>query len=262
MAIGTRRVFSAAAAAMLMSAAPAFAADMTPPPEEVPIEHTWKFQLTVYGWASGLNGDVGIRDLPPVSVDITFADLLKNLDGAVMGSFYASDGEWTVLTDLIWAKVSDNVTVTEAGGTVNYKQTQAIVSGIVGYALPVGIPDLQLSATAGVRYNRIKAKLEINPVYFPGISREGTKDWADPTIGLLAQYDINERWFVNALADVGGFGVGSDFTAQGFLAVGYNWTEKISTALGYRAIYTDYDKNGFVYNVTQHGLYSSVAFHF
>ena len=261
MAIRTRPVSSFVAAAMLMSATPAFSADIAPPQPEVPIEHTWKFQLTVYGWATAFNGDVGIRDIPPVDVNITFAELLKKLDGAFMGSFYATDGEWMVLTDLIWAKVSDQVTG-PAGGTVKYEQTQAIVSGIVGYALPLGIPDLQLSATAGVRYNHLKAKLDLDPADFPGISREGSKDWVDPTIGLSAHYDVNERWFVNALADVGGFGVGSDITAQGFLAVGYNWNEKFSTALGYRVLYTDYDKGGFVYNITQHGPYAGLGFHF
>lgn len=261
MAIGTRRVSSFAAAAMLMSASPVFAADIPPPQQEVPIEHTWKFQLTLYGWASGLNGDVGIRGLPTVDVNVTFADLLKELQGAAMASLYATDGEWTVLTDLIWAKVSDQVTV-GAGGTVKYEQTQAIVSGLVGYALPVGIPDLQLSATAGVRYNHLKAKLDVNPLQFPNVSREGSKDWVDPTIGLMAHYDFNERWFVNALADIGGFGVGSDITSQGFVAVGYNWNERISTAVGYRVLYTDYDKGGFVYNITQHGPYAGLGIHF
>ena len=63
-------------------------------------------------------------------------------------------------------------------------------------------------------------------------------------------------------ADVGGFGVGSRFTTQGFASVGYRWTESISTALGYRAIYTDYRKDGFSYRATQHGVFSSIAYHF
>lgn len=263
MAIGIRHVSSFAAAAMLVvSAAPAFSADIATVQPEVPIEHTWKFQLTTYGWASGLNGKVGVRDLPTVDVNVTFADILKNLDGALMGSFYATDGEWMFLTDLIWAKVSDQVTVGTAGGTVKYEQKQAIISGIAGYALPIDVPDLQLSATAGVRINHLKAKLDVNPADFPDISREGSKTWVDPIVGLSAHYDINERWFVNALADIGGFGVGSDITSQGFLALGYRWSEQVSTALGYRVLYTDYDKGGFVYNLTQHGPYAGLGFHF
>ena len=236
-----------------------------PPPEPAApiIANDWKFQATFYGWATAIDGKVGVRGLPPASVDVKFSDILKNLDGGVMGSFYATNGKWMVLTDLIAAKLSDRVNVGPFGGSVKFEQTQVIASGIVGYALPLDIQNLQLSATAGVRYNYLRANFEINPALFPRtFSREGTKSWADPIVGLSAHYDINGRWFVNALADVGGFGVGSKLTAQGFLAVGYQWTKTISTSIGYRAIYTDYKSGGFVYKTTQHGVFSSISFNF
>lgn len=64
------------------------------------------------------------------------------------------------------------------------------------------------------------------------------------------------------IGDVGGFGVASKITAQGFATIGYNWTKTISTAIGYRAIYTDYEKDGFVYDTTQQGVFTSVGIHF
>jgi hypothetical protein len=248
-----------------MLSAPASAADLSQPVGQPPlvIADTWKFQATFYGWATAMNGNVGVRGLPPAHVDVKFADILKNLDGALMGSFYASNGKWMILTDLVWAKLSDRVDVGRFGGSVKFEQKQAIAQGVVGYALPLGVPNLQLSATAGVRYNHINAEIEINPALLPiSVEREGTKSWADPTVGLFAHYDINDRWFVNALADIGGFGVGSKLTSQGLLTLGYMWTKNVSTAIGYRVIYTDYKKGGFVYDTTQHGLFTSVAFHF
>ena len=149
------------------------------------------------------------------------------------------------------------------GGRVDFTMTQITASGIVGYKLPLGLPDnVEVSATAGLRYQHFKGDLSIDPARFPGIDREGTQDWIDPIVGLSLQYQINDRWFVNALADVGGFGVGSKITAQGFASVGYMWTPSISTALGYRAIYADYENDGFVYDATQHGLFTSIGFHF
>src|SRR5262249_46708167 len=94
------------------------------------------------------------------------------------------------------------------------------------------------------------------------IDREGTKQWIDPTIGLSLRYAIDDKWFLNVIGDVGGFGVSSKFTAQGFAALGYMWTPSISSAIGYRAIYTDYEDGGFVYDVTQHGVFTSIAYHF
>jgi hypothetical protein len=257
----------AALAALLLQSVAASAADLAPAPAEPPAPvayvNDWKFQLTLYGWALGLNGDVGIRGLPTTNVDVSFADVLDKLDGAVMGSFFASNGRFLLLSDLIWSKLSDNVNVGPFGGSVKYEQRQVIAQAAVGYTLPLGIQNLQLSATAGLRYNRLKAELELDPALLPiDVSREAAKNWIDPTVGLFMHYDINERWFINALADVGGFGVGSKITSQAFASVGYMWTKSISTAVGYRVIYTDYDKDGFVYDTTMHGPFASLAFHF
>ena len=255
---------AAFAAMMLSQPLAASAADLVQPQAEPPAPvsyvNDWKFQLTLYGWALSLNGDVGIRGLPTVDVDVSFSDILDNLDGAVMGSFFASNGRFVLLSDLIWSKLSDTVDVGPFGGSVNFDQRQLIAQAAAGYTLPLGIPNLQLSATAGLRYNRLKAEVDIDPALLPvSTSREGTKNWIDPTIGLFLHYDINDRWFINALADIGGFGVGSDITAQGFASLGYMWTQSISTAVGYRVIYTDYKKDGFVYDTTMQGPFASVA---
>ena len=178
-----------------------------------------------------------------------------------MVSFLASNDQFTVLTDLVYARIGDDIPG-PLGGEIKFEQKQIIASAIGGIRLPIGPPNLNISATAGVRYQRLDAELRIDPVFFSGVRRTGTVDWADPTVGLFMRYDINDKWFVNALADVGGFGVSSDLTAQGFFSVGYRWTPTISTALGYRAIYTDYDRDGFKYDTTMHGVFSSLGISF
>ena len=99
------------------------------------------------------------------------------------------------------------------------------------------------------------------------LSQSGQQEWLDPVFGLSLQYRINDKWFFNALGDIGGFGLGSKLTWQAFAAVGYNWTSSWSTALGYRALYTDYEANtgflsSFRYETTIHGPFMSVAYHF
>ncbi|MFG1380415.1 hypothetical protein [Xanthobacter versatilis] len=49
--------------------------------------------------------------------------------------------------------------------------------------------------------------------------------------------------------------------------MGYNWTEAWSTAIGYRALYTDYEsvtgpRANFRYETTLHGPFMSIAYHF
>ncbi|BCP51719.1 hypothetical protein K32_03360 [Kaistia sp. 32K] len=243
---------------------PALAADITPTPVEpvAPVQD-WRFQATLYGWAAGVSGDVGVRGLPPQDIDVTAWDALQHLKGAVMGSFGAEYGDWLFLTDLMWVKIGDDAQVGRNGGSLDFVQKQLTASALVGYRLPLDIQNLDLSATAGFRYQRLNVSLDLDAAD-PRFSFdvEGTKQWIDPTIGLSLHYDINERWFINALADVGGFSVGSNFTSQGFATIGYNWTKTISTAIGYRVIYTDYEKDGFVFDTTEQGVFTSVGFHF
>jgi hypothetical protein len=67
-----------------------------------------------------------------------------------------------------------------------------------------------------------------------------SKDWIDPVMGLAAHYRVNDKWFVNAQADIGG--LDKSATGQALGSVGYNWTHNISTTLGYRVMY-GYDKD-------------------
>ena len=274
----SRLMCSVFATGLGFSTMAARAADRPVPAPTAPIltqPSGWQFQATAYGWATALTGESGVRNLPPVSIDMRFGDLLEKLNGAVMGSFLAKNENWMILTDLIWAQISADALVKPPGarrpvlaavlpGTrVEFEMRQLVASAIAGYRMPFTSSDFDLYATAGIRYQRITGKIEATPGLIPvTISNSSVEHWADPIIGLAATWRINDRWFVNALADVGGFGVGSRFTTQGFASVGYRWTESISTALGYRAIYTDYRNDGFNYRATQHGVFSSIAYHF
>jgi hypothetical protein len=80
-----------------------------------------------------------------------------------------------------------------------------------------------------------------------------TDDWFDPYIGLRARYDFNDRFYLTAKGDVGGFGVGSDFAWQAEAALGLRLTERISAEAGYRALGVDYDEDGLTYDTITHG---------
>lgn len=245
------------------SAAAADLGEVVTPVEPVPAQNDWRFQATFYGWLTGLDGDVGVRGLGPAYVKQTASDVLSNLDGALMASFAAQNDNWLLLSDFIWAKVSDSGTFGAAGNGYDFNQNQVIIQGLAGYKLPLNIPKLELSPTIGFRYMYLDASLDVTPAGTPlTFSDGGTQQWIDPTVGLYGHYDITDKWFVNALGDIGGFGVGSKLTWQAFGAVGYNWTKTFSTSIGYRAIYEDYENGGFVYDMTQQGVFAGLGIHF
>lgn len=270
--------WSAFIAALFMTAMPAGlaarAADL-PPPAAVdpasapPTSAPWRFQATLYGWATGINGDVGMRHLPDHALDVPFHEVLANLEGGAMGAFYATNGQWMVFADLVYAKLSHDLSSPALGGVkLDLGLTQTILSGAVGYVLPLSRPDLDVSVTGGLRYVSFKATESINFMALPiSLGARETEDWLDPTIGLFSRWRLDPKWFITGLVDLGGFGVGSKLSSAGYLGVDYQWTKGFSTGLGYRYLYEDYEgattpTGTFRYRATMHGPALSASWQF
>ncbi|MGQ3673364.1 hypothetical protein ACT6QG_13335 [Xanthobacter sp. TB0136] len=221
----------------------------------------WNYHLSVYGWAVSLKGDIGMRTLPTIPADVRFADLLKNMDGALMGSFFANDGEWLFLADLVYANLSRNRTLSAlGGGNLGVGMKATIATSAVGRILPTGWEELDFAVMAGVRYMSIRGAVSLNTYMpFSAFSTSQRQWWVDPVVGFVAQWKIDRSWFIDAMADIGGFGVGSKLSSTGYLGIGYMWTESFSTSLGYRYLYEDYEHSAvsgpgtFRYKATMHG---------
>ncbi|GAB4071074.1 hypothetical protein GCM10028812_42650 [Ancylobacter sonchi] len=244
-------------------------AAITKAPAPVQAASDWRFQATLYGWLTGIDGDLGVRKLPTTPIDASIADVLDNLDGAMMGSFLASNGQWLFLADLVLARLSHTDQVGLYGGsTLDTELTQTIATGAVGYWLPLGLPHVDLAVTGGLRYVQLSSDVSLTTPNLPSpLAGHQSESWIDPTVGLVARWTIDERWFVNATADIGGFGVGSKLSSNGYVGLGYMWTPSISSAIGYRYLYEDYestngDGGSFRYNTTMHGPTLSLAWHF
>lgn len=250
---------------------PVLAADLPaePPaePAAAPVKPAseWTTQITLYGWATALNGTVGVRGLKPANVDLSAGEVLSDLNGALMGSVMTQNSNWTILLDLIFADVSDTVRLGPRGGIqADMKLQQIIGSGVLGYRVPLELPpNLRLTGTVGFRYQHLDGSLDVSgPGGHYTFGDSGIQDWIDPTVGFIFQAALTDKWFMNVIGDIGGFDLSSRLTAQGFAAVGYKWTDAFSTSLGYRAIYTDHVDGGFEYNVTQHGVFVGAAYRF
>jgi hypothetical protein len=105
---------------------------------------------------------------------------------------------------------------------------------------------------AGFRYTYLRAELEVRG----GRSVDQNESWVEPLVGSRFGIDLADSWTLAAEANVGGFGMGSDFAwnAQAFL--GYQTSifgQPTTLALGYRALHQDYDHNNFKWDVTMHG---------
>lgn len=112
-------------------------------------------------------------------------------------------------------------------------------------------------ARAQVRQSEADLAKAIGNRIAAALPTEGSADvdWLDPIVGVRARYELDEKWYLAGKSDIGGFGVGSDLAWTVQATVGYQFSERISTELGYRYMDTDFSEGEFVYDVAEHGLY-------
>ncbi len=245
---------SCAALAVLagLCGAPAAASDLPAPdlptkkpaPELVApaLPSSWRFEITGYGWGTDLSGEAGVGPFPSSPFFINFLKLLEHFQGGLMTAFVARNDTFIAGLDVLLSRIGGGTNFRDPtsalfGDHATLTLTQAIVTAFGGVRIPVGPPNLELYGTIGARYFYMRTALDLSfPVtgFSPHFAL--TKNWADPVAGLVAHYAINDKWFVNFLADMGG--LDNSATGQVLGSVGYNWTSSISTTLGYRALYT------------------------
>ncbi len=123
-----------------------------------------------------------------------------------------------------------------------------------------------LRAAAQERIATLKDRLgnEIASALKSGLDQSASLNewWLDPYVGLRARYNLGGAFYLTAKGDIGGFGIGSKLTWQLSGALGCQVSRSVSVEMGYRYLYTDYDANGFVYDVTQSGaqITAGIAF--
>ena len=214
-----------------------------PAPEKIvapPLPSTWRYEITGYGWASGIAGSTGFGSLPTLPYYASFGQVLEHFQGAFMGSAVARNDTFIGGIDFVWARVGGSKTIRAEnalyGGQTTLTLNEAFVTAFGGVRVPVGVPNLYLYGTVGARNFYAGTKIAVSGPFglFSG-SESVKKDWVMPVAGFAAQYRYNDRWFMNVLGDLGGWSDAA--TGQALASVGYNWTQNIATTFGYRVMY-------------------------
>jgi opacity protein-like surface antigen len=240
----------AAAASGLASLAQAGEPDFVMPPPASPDK--WEFSIGPYAWLSGLDGSVGIG--PAVAdIDLSFSDIFDHLNYAIFLSLEARKGRWGVQVDTFYVSLSaDGSTPGPNYGDANLDVDEFRIAPMLTYRVLEGSTNVDL--LAGAQYFRMDTDLKLDAGLSPSVKGSDTEDWIDPMIGLRIEHQITEKWVALARADIGGFGVGSDFSWQAFGAIGYRWHPNAAILAGYRYLDIDYDSNGFTFDAATAGI--------
>ena len=186
---------------------------------EVVVNDSWDYSASLYLWASAIGGTTSSGD----DVDISFSDILDNLDFGYMGNFGAKKGKWTFETDVLYLKVSGEP---DAPLSIEDIQLKAwIVTPYAAYNV-VESDQWSLDLLAGARYLYLKSQITL-PI--AGVS-DSDISW-NGIVGIKGNYKLNEKWFMPFTFDVGSGD--ADITYQALAGVGYKY-EKFDLLMGYR----------------------------
>jgi hypothetical protein len=259
--------------APLLAAAPARAADIADGvlPEASLPGREWTFTVAPYLWGAGLQGDIGLFGREPVAVDMSFGDIFSNLrfGGMVVGE--AHNGSWGFFADLIYVKTEAGQSITRTIGGVPLTlsasvETSSLTATLMGEYRALSQSTVTVDLMAGARIwsvdNDIGVTLAAGGPPLAAFSGSDGSTWVDPIVGAKARIDLDPSWYLTGWGMVGGFGAGSEITWDVLGGVGYQWNEWLSIVGGYRALGVDYEDDGFVYDVIQHGPVLGVVMRF
>jgi opacity protein-like surface antigen len=221
------------------------------------------FDVVPYLWLATYDGTFGLPDtpagVPPTHSDAAFSTHINAVAMLAAQFRYRDVG---LFFDGAWLQLQ-----TEGGsGTRLYSGTDIksdIAFGTLAltYRLPP-LAKLQTDVFAGARTWHVSNELEFQPGLAQGFTADASVTWSDPLLGAKLNYELTRHWFGTLVADVGGFGVGSQISVNVFGGVGYRFTDWLSARLGYRFMHIDYDQGGSLMNVNIQGFLIGLGFHF
>ncbi len=227
-------------AILTMLCTPAFAADSS--------DSDWQYRLApLYLWAVSISGDQTIGPIT-VPIELDFDDIFEKLEGVFTVNFEAMrNNQWGFLVDFNWIDIGDEQSLPSGAKLkVDFTNTLAEVDGL--YRVASGEHNIDI--LLGLRYTDQETKVEPTPLSV-------SQNWVDPIIGARWWWNFADRWGLVLRGDIGGFGVGSDFTWQALALVDWQPFKNVSFVGGYRALYQDFEDNSsskvFEYEATLHG---------
>jgi len=246
--------------------------DMTNPDlgMDGPAVGAWHARVTPYAWLAGISGAITARGRS-VSTSASFLDLVEDSDELVPFMGYAEVGKdrFSIFGDVFYSRLGftreDTVQTNPVPGLVLVAAGRATLTTELAIAqLAAAYDVIHAQGTAfglygGARYWNASAdlKLKINAevdVEALGLRRKGSialarsgdLDWVDPIIGMRVRQEITPRDEITLLADIGGFGVGSELSWQIFAGYSHDWqighSTELALALGYRMLSVDYEE--------------------
>jgi hypothetical protein len=241
----------------LLVAVPAWPQDSAPessPPdstEVVKASSQWRFSIRPYVFLSGLNGSVTVDPLT-FPINSSFSDLLDNLRFGGFLAFSAEKGRWGFYTDLAYIDL--------IGQSSSARDAELELENFIAEADGTVQPGRAsiLKFLAGVRVYSIVQTLRFRDEPYSEVKTTVV----DPIVGAKGEWNISDHWDFELRGDIGGFGVSSEFTYQGYGLVRWNISHTVGLPLGYRILGYSIKTGDIWMNTQMSGLMLGLDFRF
>lgn len=219
----------------------------------------WKHEFAPYIWGAAMDGQSALGPVT-VDVDVSFSDVVDNLETGFQGIYRGTKDKWSVSVDLVYMGLgaTGNGPQGYVRGDVDIDQTALEVDG--GYEVLE-----RLVVFGGLRYNDISLELDTSGPLGTRSARE-EQDWIDPVIGAHYTVPFSDKWSMTLRGDIGGFGVGSDFAWQTVASVRWQPKERLGVVAAYRYFDMEYEDGSgldyFLYDLSTSGPALGMVFSF
>jgi len=238
----------------LLVASPVIAAD----------DNEWQHTAVVYMIGAGIDGTAGVGPVEG-DVDVSFGDILDNLEFGAMAAYRGERGPWAVIADMIFMDLeTDKDGIGPLGQTRATVELDQLILELDGsYAVTE-----RLDAYAGLRYWDVDSTVTVVGGGPLGETLNGklSEDWVDPLVGVRYAWPVGDKWTLIVRGDIGGFGVGSDFSWHTSAFANWQLSEHASVLIGYRYLDVDYDDgegaDRFLMDVSEGGPTAGFAWRF
>jgi hypothetical protein len=241
-----------ASAACLATASPVTA-------KELRNSDQWEFGGELYLWGAGIKGETTTGD----DIDISFTDIIDNLDMGFMGTLTASKNRWSLIADAVYTnftldtKGTANIIGYPIKTKVEVEKKGFTTTLAAGYSIfETDTTTLQLLAGARYLYIEIDLNFDI------GGSREKYSDsgsvW-DGIIGARVKTDLTDKWYLTGYLDAGTGD--TDKTWQASAGIYYRF-KKLDAGIGYRHLEWDFDDDDTFDELNFSGPYAGAKFRF
>lgn len=203
-------------------------------------------QITPYVWAAGYGGTLRASPAgPTLRVSRGFGELVQDLDAAFFVTGLARKDRFVIVADVSHVATSRDGFVPTGNPAVplvpaegRLKQTSLTLLG--GYRV-VDDRDVSIDLLGGFRAWWVRPSVAV-PLL--GGTAAADLNFADPIVAARGNIRIAPRWSGVIYGDIGGFGAGSDVTAQAVGTINYRIGRAVWLSGGYRYLLVDYKSGG------------------